>query len=400
MPNNSFMNMKRAWKFIVLLGVVSLFADMTYEGARSVTGPFFAFLGASAAVTGLVAGLGEFIGYALRVVSGYLSDKSGRYWSITIWGYAINLLAVPLLAFAHRWDVAAVLVVLERFGKAIRTPARDTLLSHATAEVGRGRGFGLHEALDQIGGLTGPLIVAGVLYVKGGYNAGFAVLAVPAFMALSVLMAARLLYPMPRDFEKPRKVDLKTSRRFPNVYWLYMLFVGTTIAGCAHFQVISYHFKRTGLVSDAQIPILFAMAMGVDGLTALLIGKLYDRHGWMTLLGIPLFSIPITPLVFLGGVWPSVAGVVLWGAAMGIQETIMRAAIADIIPSQKRGLAYGLFNAFYGFAWLLGSTIMGFLYAKSIPALIFFSIGLEIISIPLLWRIRRAGEHTAPHVKG
>ena len=381
----------KALRFIILLGFVSLFADMTYEGSRSITGPFFAFLGASAAATGLVAGLGEFIGYAFRVVSGYFSDKSGKYWTITIWGYAVNLLAIPLLAFVDRWDVAAMLVVLERFGKAIRTPARDALLSHATAEVGRGKGFGLHEAMDQIGALTGPLIVALMLWIRGGFKTGFEVLAIPALMALSVLVAARLLYPTPQDFEDPKKLDLKPHGRFPKVYWLYMIFVGLSIAGYAHFQVISYHFKHVNLISDIQIPILFAVAMGVDGLTALIVGRLYDKHGWMTLLGIPLLSLPITPLVFLGGYWSAVAGVVLWGMAMGIQETIMRAAIADIIHAKKRGLAYGLFNAFYGLAWFAGSTLMGFLYTISIPAIIAFSIGLELVSIPMLFRVRKAG---------
>lgn len=183
-----------ALKFVVLLGVVSLFADMTYEAARSITGPYLALLGASGTIVGIVAGFGELVGYALRLVSGIVADKTGKYWSITVVGYAINMIAVPLLALAGRWELAAFFIVAERLGKAIRTPARDAMLSHATAEMGRGWGFGLHEALDQVGAMLGPLIVATVLYFNGSYQAGFAVLAIPAVLALSVLIAALYQY--------------------------------------------------------------------------------------------------------------------------------------------------------------------------------------------------------------
>ena len=380
---------KRAWKFIVLLGVVSLFADMTYEGARSITGPFFVFLGGSAAVTGFIAGLGEFIGYAVRVASGYFSDRSHKYWAITIAGYAVNLLAIPLLAFTHRWETAAVLVVLERFGKAIRTPARDVLLSHATTQTGRGKGFGLHEAMDQIGALTGPLLVALMLYGKGGYAAAFGILLIPALLALGTLGAARLTFPTPEDFE-PAPPPTDHAAGFPKVYWIYMGFVAASIAGYAHFQVISYHFKAAAVFSDVHIPLLFALAMAVDGVVALIVGRLFDRYGWIVLIGIPIFSIPITPLVFTKSATAAVAGVVLWGAAMGIQETVMRAGLAELIHAHKRGLAFGLFNAVYGLAWFLGSTVMGVLYTRSLTTIIVLSIGLELISIPILFSVRRA----------
>jgi len=188
-----------ALRFVILIGVVSLFADMTYEGARSITGPYFALLGASGTIVGVVAGFGELIGYGLRLVSGYVSDRTGRYWSITFFGYLMNMLAVPLLALAGSWQLAAILIIAERAGKAIRNPPRDAMLSHATKEMGRGWGFGLHEALDQIGAVLGPLIVTAVLYFKGSYRTGFAVLLIPALLALSVLLVTRLFYPRPRD---------------------------------------------------------------------------------------------------------------------------------------------------------------------------------------------------------
>lgn len=376
---------RTALRFVVLLGVVSLFADMTYEGARSITGPFLASLGASAAAVGIVSGAGEFIGYGLRVVSGYLSDRTGRYWAITLWGYALNLIAVPLLALAGSWEIAAFLIVAERLGKAVRTPARDTMLSHATTEMGRGWGFGLHEAMDQIGAVLGPLIVAAVLYFNGSYNGGFAILLVPAILALSVLVIARRLYPQPRDLEPgSAQPVVPEGRRFPRAFWLYLGFVAVGVAGYANFQLISYHFQASSVVSEAQIPILFAIAMGVDALVALLMGRLYDRVGLPALAAVPLLGVPIAPLVFSNGFGLVLAGVVLWGAVMGIQETIMRATIADMVPANVRGTAYGVFNAAYGFSWFVGSAVMGFLYDGGIGYLIAFSVILELISLPML----------------
>ncbi len=380
----------RALKFVVLIGFVSLFADMTYEGARSITGPFLSYLGASAVVVGFVAGVGEFIGYALRIISGYLADRTGRFWLITLWGYGLNLIAVPLLALAGNWPVAAVLIFAERLGKAIRTPARDAMLSHATAEMGRGWGFALHEALDQVGALIGPLIVAAVLYLKGGYQTGFGLLLIPALLALSVLAIARWLYPQPRDLEVTQAAseDVQT-RQFPRVFWLYLVFTAVSVAGYAHFQLVSYHLSFQKVVPDAQIPIFFAVAMGVDALVALLVGRIFDRVGLLALTALPLLSLPIAPLVFSTSYGFAFMGMVLWGAVMGIQESIMRAAIAEMIPATKRGMAYGLFNTAYGLFWFLGSLLMGMLYEININYLIIGSIALELASLPLLLIVRR-----------
>ncbi|MDH7480256.1 MAG: MFS transporter, partial [Syntrophomonadaceae bacterium] len=238
-----------ALRFVVLLGVVSLFSDLTYEGARSIAGPFLAVLGASATVVGFTAGLGELIGYSLRLVSGYVSDRTRRYWLITFMGYGLNLFAVPLLALAGRWELAAALMVAERLGKAVRTPARDAMLSHATRSVGHGWGFGLHEALDQAGAVLGPLVVAGVLYLGGGYPAGFAVLVVPAAMAIAVLLAAWRLYPDPHDLEA-QAVRLEAGG-LPRAFWIYLLGAALIAAGYVDFPLISYHFQRTGLAGES-----------------------------------------------------------------------------------------------------------------------------------------------------
>jgi MFS family permease len=376
-----------ALRFVVLLGVVSLFADMTYEAARSITGPYLAVLGASATVVGVVAGFGELIGYALRLVSGYLADRTGKYWTITILGYAINMVAVPLLALAGRWEVAACFIIMERMGKAIRTPARDAMLSHASTQMGRGWGFGLHEALDQVGAMLGPLIVAAVLYSKGSYQTGFAVLAVPAVLALSVLVVARLLYPRPQDLETEGS-KLETTG-FPRVFWLYLAAAALVAAGYADFPLIAYHFQKTSVVPEIWVPIFYAVAMGVDALAALLFGYLFDRRGISILIVAALLSSLFAPLVFLGGFYWALGGMALWGIGMGAQESIMRAAIAEMVPANRRGSAYGVFNTAYGVFWFLGSAIMGWLYDFSVPMLIAFSLGAQLASVPLFLMVRK-----------
>jgi MFS family permease len=376
-----------ALRFVIFIGVLSLFADMTYEGARSITGQYLAVLGASATVVGLVAGFGELIGYGLRLVSGYISDRTGRYWLITIIGYALNLFAVPLLALAGRWDVAAILMILERMGKAIRTPARDAMLSHATKTLGHGWGFGLHEALDQIGAMIGPLIVAAVLYVKGGYRTSFAVLLVPALLAFTVLFTARYFYPRPREMEAG---DSKIQTRgFNHVFWLYLAAVALIALGYADYPLIAFHFKQAAIAPDQWLPTLYALAMGVDALAALFFGRLFDRIGIWALALAALLSSLFAPLVFLGGLPLAVAGMVLWGMGMGAQESIMRASIAEMVSIDRRGTAYGVFNTGYGISWFFGSALMGYLYDVSVTGLVVFSVITQLASVPLFLTVKK-----------
>ncbi|MBS7249295.1 MAG: MFS transporter [Candidatus Freyarchaeota archaeon] len=384
--------LKEAAKFVILLGVVSLFADMTYEGARSITGPYLSILGASGTIVGIVAGLGELVGYGLRLISGYISDRTGKYWAVTISGYVMNLFAVPLLALAGRLDVAIILIILERVGKGIRTPARDAMLSHATAQMGHGWGFGVHEALDQIGAILGPLTVAAILYFEGSYQVSFAVLLVPALLALSVLVRSRFLYPRPRVFEEDR--SKLQSREFPKVFWLYLVAVALIAAGFADFSLVAFHFKEVAVVSDDWIPLFYAVAMGVDALAALLFGRLFDRVGMPTLIVATVISLFCAPLVFLGNFYFALLGVALWGVGMGAQESIMRATIAGMVSIDRRGSAYGIFNTGYGVFWFLGSALMGMLYDVSIPALITFSVAAQLASIPILLLVGKKFLHT------
>jgi len=377
---------RHALRFILLVGAVSLFADMTYEGARSITGPYLAMLGASATAVGFVAGFGELIGYAVRLASGYLSDRTGRYWAVTIFGYCVNLLAVPLLALAGSWE-AALLIVLERMGRAIRTPARDAMLSHAAGHTGLGWGFGLHEALDQTGAVIGPLALGAVLYFGGDYRTGFAVLLIPALLALSVLLAARLLYPRPRDFELSGPT--LEGRGLPSSLWVYLAAVALIAAGYADFPLIAYHFGKAEVIAPAWIPVLYAVAMATDAIAALGLGRMFDRIGLATMILATLGSLLAAPLAFLGGPTAAVVGMALWGVGMGAQESVMRAAIAQIAPAERRGTAYGIFNALYGAAWFAGSVLLGALYDWSVLALVAASMLLQAASLPvLLWVVR------------
>lgn len=385
---------QQALRFILLLGVVSLFADMTYEGARSVTGPFLAYLGASGTAVGVIAGAGELIGYGLRLASGVFSDRTGRYWAITICGYFINLLAVPLLALAGNWPAAAGLMITERIGKALRTPARDAMLSHASSKVGAGWAFGVHEALDQTGAVIGPLLVAVVLQVRNRFQDSFAVLLIPALLALTVLAISRRLYPHPRQLEVASTSD--TPAAWPRALWLYLIAIGLVAAGYVDFPLIAFHFEKTGSVPQAWIPVFYSVAMGVDALSALLFGRWFDRAGMTVLVPAIVLSAFFAPLTFWGGFGLCLAGMALWGIGMGTQESILRAAIAGMVAPERRGAAYGVFNAWYGVAWFLGSAALGVLYEVSISGVVLFSMGFQLLAIPLILRVRHQPQWPRP----
>jgi MFS family permease len=384
---------RAAMRFVVLLGIVSLFADMTYEGARSVTGPYLAILSASGLTVGLIAGFGELVGYALRLLSGYLADKTGRYWGITILGYALNLLSIPLLALTGRWEFAAGLMITERIGKAIRTPARDAMLSHGTKEIGHGWGFGFHEAMDQTGAVIGPLLVAGIIASGLGYHRAFGFLLAPALIAIAVLIAARRLYPRPRDLEVAN--DAPDAKHASATLRFYVLGAALIAAGYADFPLIAYHFGKQAVMPAGWIPVLYAFAMAVDAGAALLFGYLFDRQGIPVLIGSAILSAFFAPLVFFGGFWGAVLGMALWGIGMGAQESILRATIATLVPLERRGSAYGLFNAAYGFAWFLGSALMGYLYDVSLSGLVVFSVIIQLAAVPLFAFVAQPGDQAS-----
>lgn len=382
---NNVFTRSSAMSFIVLLGIVSLFADVTYEGGRSIIGPYLATLGASAALVGFVAGFGELVGYGLRLVSGYLADKTHRYWLITLFGYAINVVAVPLLAITWHWPTAAALIVLERLGKSIRTPARDAMLSQAGHAVGMGWGFGLHQALDQTGAMIGPFVVAFALYLKEGYHFGFAILAIPAFFALLFLFIAFLRYPNPTDLQIAQpKIQTTITQK---LFWIYIIGTAFVALGYADFPLIAYHFGKSNILSATAIPVAYGIAMGIDGIIAPIAGRLFDKYGLLIMvIGIVLTS-SFAPLVFLGGSITAFIGVAAWSIGMGMQSALMRAMIGNMVPLEKRGSAYGIFNTVYGVSWFIGSVLLGLIYDHSIVEAVIFSVAAQLLSLPWLYAV-------------
>ncbi len=377
----------RALKFVVLIGVVSFFADFTYEGARSITGPYLAILGASATLVGFIAGFGELLGYGLRLVSGRLSERTGEFWPITLFGYVVQMSAVPLLALAPNWRIAGLLIVVERIGKAIRNPPRDVMLSHAAKQIGYGWGFGLHEALDQFGALFGPLVVAAVLAARGNYKTAFAILLVPAIVTLLLLVFARFSYPKPEDLEV--SVSNVEASGLPRVFWIYLIGAGLVAAGFADFSLMAYHFEKASVIPNIWVPVFYSVAMGVSGIGSLLFGHLFDRVGIWILVPLTLIAASSAPLVFLGGFWVALIGSALWGLGMGVHESIIPAAVATMVPHQRRPSAYGIFTAGYGVSWFVGSVIIGRLYDVSVFALIVFSVLAQMVAIPIFVNVNK-----------
>jgi MFS family permease len=375
---------KQAMRFIVCLGIVSMFADMTYEGARSVLGPFLNNLGASATQVGLIAGIGEMLAASLRFFSGRFADRTRSYWAITIVGYGVNLIAVPALAFAGNWWTAALLVALERTGKSIRGPARDVLLSEATATVGHGWGFGLHAALDQTGAVIGPLVVAITVAKSHAFGPAFLGLALPAAAALGALLLARAWFPA-QGATAPQQVE---QTEFPQVFWIYIASAGVLACGFVDFALLSFHFQKAGVATQAMIPLLYSGAMAVNAVTAPLFGRLFDRFGLVVLSIGTLISMLSLPLGFLGGPVAAAVGVACWATGIGAQDATLRSGIARVVSMNKRGSAFGAFNGIYGVMWFLGSAIMGFLYDRSLIAVVIFGVTLQLAAAASFFWLR------------
>ncbi len=387
---------------IILFGIISLLGDIIYEGARSVAGPYLVVLGANAMIVGLVVGVSEVLGYAIRLVSGYLSDKSKSPWFFTILGYGL-LLSVPILSLTGIWQIAAIFIILERIGKGIRSPAKDTILSHATKQVGTGVGFGFAEFLDQIGAVAGPLIFAFYFFSREGeitvvdYQAGYRIYWIPYAILMIVVIFAYLTVKNPEYLEKDA-VKAVPTKKTSELFWAYTIFSLLTTIGFVNFAIAGYHWKVNSLLSDFQIPFLYAAAMFVDAIFGIIIGKLYDNKkehtknpfaGVLVVLLIPIFSALSVLLIFSFNYLMIYLAVFFWGIVMGMHETIMKASLADIVPKKERGRAYGSFSVFYGIALFIGATISGFLYEISIPLLISINIVFQGIAIVIFLTLKK-----------
>jgi len=381
-----------AYRIIIILGIVALLGDIIYEGARSFSAPYLLTLGASAVLVGTITGAGEFLGYAVRLISGRVADSTRMYWVLTALGYGM-LITVPLLAFTGSWEMAAVLFILERIGKGIRSPPKDTILSHATAPIGRGMGFGIHELLDQIGAVAGPVILAVALAGTGTYKEGFLLLFIPFIILIGLVLVAWRLLPDPVSFEKGHIALYSEATGIGREFIMFSVFTLLCTAGFLSFPLISFHALQTGLMVAYEIPLLYAGAMLVDAAIAPIAGRLYDTKGIILLLPIPLIGIILPFLGFGMGRELIFLSAILFGISMGIQETVLRAAIADRIHISKRGTAYGIFNTIYGAGFFIGGILVGWMYenytafAPAVPAMV--SLAACIVFI----RVWRSSDH-------
>ena len=377
-----------ATRFVLMVGAMSLFADSTYEASRSIVGPYLGLLGLGGGAISIISGFGELLGYGLRPFSGRFADTTKKFWPVMIFGYVIQMVAVPLLALAGSWPLAAWLIIQERMGKATRNPPRDVMLSHAAKEIGYGWAFGVHEALDQSGAVIGPLAVAVILTLGYNYRTAFAGLAIPAAIMLTMLIIAWRTYPHPETLETEAP-DFK-SEELSRVYWVYLtgaILVGLGIGG---FPLMAYHLETGGIVSPVLIPVFYAVAMGVSGAGSLVFGRFFDKWGMGILVPLTIASAIALPFIWVGGFYLSLLGVGLWGLGIGVQESLIPAAVATMVPRGRRASAYGIFTAGYGIALFVGSAFIGLLYDVSLQLLIVFGITAELAAIPVfLWVIQR-----------
>lgn len=399
--NKEKKRISQAMLFIIFFGIVSLFSDMTHEGASSIRGAYFSILGASAGAIGFVSGLGELIGYSMRYVFGKIADKRKNYWFMTIFGYVIDVLAVPALALVgeNGWIAAAILLIIQRTGKAIKKPAKDTIMSFAASQEGVGKSFGIQEMLDQIGAFLGPVLLYVVMLFKTTgttfeiYSTCFAVLAIPGAITLIMLLITRKKFPNPENFEPEAKefvpFEMKKSFKY------YILGISLFAFGFIDYSLVIMHISRnftsiagglaetSSIINSGTIPLLYAGAMLVDAIAALIFGYMYDKKGVKVLVLSTIISAPFSAFVFLGKSVPMVlVGVVLWGIGMGAQESILKAAVTTMVPKSSRATGYGIFECSFGIFWFFGSWLLGMLYDVSVAVMVVVSVLAQLAAIP------------------
>lgn len=394
-------NLSPAMLFILLFGIVSMFSDMTHEGAASIRGAFLSLLGASAATIGFVSGLGELMGYSLRYVFGKLTDKTKKYWLMTIIGYIVDVLAVPALALVgpNGWILACAFIIIERIGKAIKKPAKNTIMSFAASQEGVGKSFAIQELLDQIGAFLGPVLLYIVMLNKtegqtfAVYSFAFAVLAIPAVITIVLLFITKHKFPNPQHFEpEPKEYILFTMQK---PFKLYIIGISLFAFGFIDYSLIIMHVARqftqlsgvlsetSTLVNSGTLPLLYAGAMLIDAIAALIFGIMYDKKGVKALIISTLLSAPFALLIFAFKSIPTLlAGIALWGIGMGAQESILKAAVTTMVPKQSRATGYGIFEFAFGIFWFLGSWLLGALYDWNLTAMVAVSMGAQLLAIP------------------
>ncbi len=391
-------NSKIAYTGILLLGIVSLLGDVIYEGGRGLVPDYLKFLGASAVIVGLVGGLGEFLGYAVRLFSGFLADTTRAYWFFIFLGYGL-IFSIPLLGLSSIWEMAIILILLERLGKALRSPSRDTVLSIISKGIGAGKAFGIHELLDQMGAIAGPLIVATLMfYSNNSYQQTFTFLLFPFFMLLIALV-----YTYGKIGSRTIIASTIAStkyRRFGKHFYVYTLAVMLNTIGLIPVALLLY--KASSLLQPLQqqwmVPLIYLLIQGVDASVALPSGYAYDKFG-IKFLALP-FILSIFPSLFTlidTNFSTLITASIFFGIILGMQESIYRAAVSEFTPISSRGTAYGVFNTAYGVGFLISGGIYGMLMDFKAPfaIILLFVILTQTSAITALSHTRRISKADA-----
>jgi MFS family permease len=369
---HSLVNTKNAYVAILLLGIVSLLGDVVYEGSRGIVTPYLEFLGASAFAIAFFGRFGEFLGYFLRLVSGRLADTTRAYWIFIFLGYGL-IVSIPLLGIVGMWQIAVILVLLERIGKAVRSPSRDAVLSIVSRGVGTGKAFGIHELLDQIGAILGPLIVAGLMfYTSNNYNLTFSLLSLPFIMLLAFLAYTYKRIGWKKASEPAEAKPEKAGEKLGRAFYFYTFAVLLNTVGLIPFELIL--LKATKILEPTNqlwiVPLIYTLIQGVDAPTALFAGFAYDKFK-IRVLVLP-FILSVVPTFFAmanSDLAMLVVAAAFFGLVLGMQESIYRAAVSGFAPISLRGTAYGVFNTAYGVGMLASGAVYGLMVELDIPYL-------------------------------
>lgn len=382
---------RSAFSFIFLIGIVSLFSDLTHEGATSILGPYLHTLGVSAAGIGFISGFGELIGHSLRLATGYITDKTRRYWPLTIFGYCLDLFSIPLLALVPKGDYkwVFILLIFQKIGKAIKKPAKDTILSFAATQEGVGRSFAIQEALDQLGAFLGPIFVFLILKSRNSnpltdldYKVAFLFLGIPALITVLLLIFSKLTFPNPENFEPEVLNNKANGSIITKQILLYLIGIAFFAAGFMDYSLISMHISKSLHDFSELLPLVYSIAMAVDAFAALFFGRYFDKKGLNSVIIATICSAAFAIPIFLSTKLSlQMVGIFLWGIGMGTQESVMKAIVSKYVAKKNRSLGFGIFQTVFGIAWFLGSWLMGSLYDNHRMTMVLFSVSTQILAI-------------------
>jgi MFS family permease len=349
------------FKNVVRLGYVSLFTDFSTEMILGLL-PIFVHdqLGASYAIVGLIEGSAEAMNNFFRILTGVVTDRLAKRKPLVLFGYALSSFAKPLFALATSWPQALVVRVTDRAGKGARTSPRDALISDSIAKSEGGKAFGVHESLDQIGAVVGPL-VAFLAFPLIGFRGIFWLSFAPAIVSLLILVffvkEAVGLKKQTHLFENARQV---MNRRF--IFFLAVL--GVFLLGAYNFSFILLRASSLG-VPDGEVPLVYVVINAISVVVAFPSGVLADRIGKILVLGLSYVAFIVTSAagILLVGNWLYGFAIgCLFGVYLGISDPVQRSIIPDFTGSKLKGTGYAFYYLLVGLSSFLANSIFGYLW--------------------------------------